>query len=53
MQRYAIVFTPRAERQPANLYAFVAERRWEILAENFVGEILPTASRWRSFRSAA
>jgi toxin ParE1/3/4 len=40
MQHYAIVFSPRAEHQLANLYTFIAERSGENLAEKYVGEIV-------------
>ncbi|MGO9008156.1 MAG: type II toxin-antitoxin system RelE/ParE family toxin [Beijerinckiaceae bacterium] len=36
MQHYTVVFTPRAERQLANLYAYVADQSGEARAEIFV-----------------
>jgi toxin ParE1/3/4 len=40
MQRYTVVFTPRAERQLANLYAYVADRSGEARAHTYVGGIV-------------
>ncbi len=40
MKHYAVIFTPRAERQLAKLYTYVADQSGEARAENFVGGIV-------------
>ena len=40
MRHYAVVFTPRAERQLASLYAYIADNSGETRAEDFVGRIV-------------
>jgi toxin ParE1/3/4 len=40
MLRYAVVFTPRAERQLADLYAYIAERDGDARAESYVNGIV-------------
>ena len=40
MKRYALVFTPRAERQLAELYTYVADQGGETRAETYVGKII-------------
>jgi toxin ParE1/3/4 len=40
MKRYAVVFMPRAERQLAGLYAYIADDSGEARAENYVGGIV-------------
>ena len=40
MKHYTVVFTPRAERQLAGLYAYIADESGEARAENFVGGII-------------
>jgi len=40
MKQYAVVFTPRAERQLAKLYTYVADQSGEARAEDFVGGVV-------------
>lgn len=40
MKHYTVTFTPRAERQLDNLYAYIADRSDEARADNFVGGIV-------------
>lgn len=40
MKPYNVVFTPRAERQLDNLYAYIADNSGVARAENFVGAIV-------------
>ena len=40
MQRYAINFTPRAERQLASLFAYIADQSGEARADNYVSGIV-------------
>jgi len=40
MKRYAVIFTPRAERQLAHLYGYIADQGGEARAENYVGKIV-------------
>ncbi len=40
MKTYAVVFTPRAERQLAGLYAYIADHDGALRAEKFVGAIV-------------
>lgn len=40
MRHYAVVFTPRAERQLASLYAYIADDSGETRAQDFVGRIV-------------
>ncbi len=40
MSRYTVLFTPRAERQLSDLYAYVANDSGEQRAEKFVGAII-------------
>jgi plasmid stabilization system protein ParE len=40
MQPYTAVLTPRAERQLANLYAFIADQSGEVRAEKYVDGIV-------------
>lgn len=40
MKQFAVVFTPRAERQIADLYAYIAHDSGEVRAEKFVGGIV-------------
>ncbi len=40
MKAYSVVFTPRAERQLANLYAYIANQSGVKQAENFVEAIV-------------
>ena len=39
-KQYTIVFTPRAERQLDNLYAYIADHSGEARADHFVGGIV-------------
>ena len=40
MKRYVVLFTPRAERQLADLYAYIADDSGEERADRFVGAII-------------
>jgi plasmid stabilization system protein ParE len=40
MQPYTVVFTPRAERQLASLYGYIADQSGEARAENYVDGII-------------
>ena len=40
MKQYRVVFTPRAERQLAHLYGYIADQSGEAPAENYVGKIV-------------
>jgi len=40
MTVYAVVFTPRAERQLDDIYAYIAEHGGEARAEGFVGRLI-------------
>jgi toxin ParE1/3/4 len=40
MKHFAVVFTPRAERQLDNLYAYIAVHSGEARADDFVGGIV-------------
>jgi toxin ParE1/3/4 len=40
MKRYAVVFTPRAERQLDSLYTYIADHSGEARANGFVGGIV-------------
>ena len=40
MRAFAVTFTPRAERQLADLYTYIAVHSTEARAEAFVGEIV-------------
>ena len=40
MKRYAVVFTPRAQRQLDDLYAYIADDSGEARADKFVGGIV-------------
>lgn len=49
MKTYAVVFTPRAERQLADLYAYIADHSGASRAENFVGAIVADCLSLASF----
>jgi len=49
MKTYAVVFTPRAERQLAELYAYIADHDGALRAEKFVGEIVADCLSLSSF----
>ncbi len=40
MKHYAVVFTPRAERQLSDLYAYIADDSGQVTADRFVGAIV-------------
>jgi toxin ParE1/3/4 len=40
MKHYAVLFTPRAERQLSDLYAYIADDSGETRADKFVGAIV-------------
>jgi toxin ParE1/3/4 len=40
MKTYAVVFTPRAERQLVDLFAYIADHSGTLQAEKFVGAIV-------------
>jgi toxin ParE1/3/4 len=40
MKSHAVIFTPRAERQLARLYRYIADERGEARAESHVGKIV-------------
>jgi len=40
VKQYAVIFTPRAERQLAHLYGYIADQSGEARAENYVGKIV-------------
>jgi plasmid stabilization system protein ParE len=40
MKRYAVLFTPRAERQLSGLYTYIADDSGEARADTFVGAIV-------------
>ena len=48
---YKVVFTPRAERQLADLYAYVADHSDEARAARFVGGIVDDCLSLREFPS--
>ena len=49
MKHYAIIFTPRAERQLAQLYAYIADENGEARAQNYVGRIVGTCDALSNF----
>ncbi len=40
MKQYTVIFTPRALRQLAGLYSYIADRSGEARAESFTGRIV-------------
>ena len=40
MHHYAVIFTPRAERQLTSLYGYIADQSGDARADNFVGNIV-------------
>ena len=40
MQHYAVIFTPRAERQLTSLYGYIADQSGDARADSFVGNIV-------------
>ena len=53
MKQYAVIFTPRAERQLAHLYGYIADQSGEARAENYVGKIAAACHALSTFPSAA
>ena len=49
MKLYTVLFTPRAERQLASLYAYIAEQSSEARAENYVGKIVADCQALSTF----
>jgi plasmid stabilization system protein ParE len=49
MKRYAVVFTPRAERQLARLYGYIADDSGEARAENYVSKIVAACNALSTF----
>lgn len=48
-KRYTVVFTPRAERQLDDLYAYIAEHGSEARAERYVGRIVESCMSLSAF----
>ena len=48
MKQYAVVFTPRAERQLAYLYGYIADQSGEARA-NYVGKIVAACGALSTF----
>ena len=49
MNQYTVVFTPRAERQLAHLYGYIADQSGEARAENYVGKIVAACHALSTF----
>lgn len=49
MRQYAVSFTPRAERQLANLYSYIADHSGEARAESYVGKIVAVCEALSTF----
>ncbi len=49
MKQYAVIFTPRAERQLAHLYRYIADASGEARAESYVGKIVATCQSLSTF----
>jgi len=49
MKPYAVVFTPRAERQLTHLYGHIADDSGEVRAENHVGKIVAACQALSTF----
>jgi toxin ParE1/3/4 len=49
MKQYAVIFTPRAERQLARLYGYIAAQNGEARAENYVGKIVAACHSLSTF----
>jgi len=49
MKSYAVIFTPRAERQLAHLYGTIADDGGEARADNYVGKIVATCEALSTF----
>jgi toxin ParE1/3/4 len=49
MKTYAVVFTPRATRQLAELYRYIADDNGEVLADGFVSRIVDSCTALSTF----
>ncbi|MCX7384392.1 MAG: type II toxin-antitoxin system RelE/ParE family toxin [Alphaproteobacteria bacterium] len=49
MKRYAVVFTPRAEHQLAELYAYIADQGGEPRAASYIGKIIAACDALATF----
>jgi toxin ParE1/3/4 len=49
VKQYAVIFTPRAERQLAHLYGYIADQSGEARAENYVGKIVAACHALSTF----
>jgi toxin ParE1/3/4 len=49
VKQYAVIFTPRAERQIAHLYGYIADQSGEARAENYVGKIVAACHALSTF----
>jgi toxin ParE1/3/4 len=49
MKPYSVIFTPRAERQLAHLYRYIADQSGEARAENYIGKIVATCHSLSTF----
>ncbi len=49
MTHHTVIFTPRAERQLADLYAYIADHSEEARAERFVGGLVDHCLSLRDF----
>ena len=49
MKEYAVIFTPRAERQVAHLYSYIANDSGEARAESFVGKVVAACNALSTF----
>ena len=49
MKQYAVIFSPRAERQLAHVYGYIADQSGEARAENYVGKIVAACHALSTF----
>ena len=49
MKPYAVIFTPRAERQLGRLYRYIADASGEARAESYVGKIVAACHSLSTF----
>ncbi|MGO9741517.1 MAG: type II toxin-antitoxin system RelE/ParE family toxin [Roseiarcus sp.] len=49
MKQYAVIFTPRAERQLERLYRYIADESGEERAESYVGKIVAACNSLSTF----
>ena len=49
MKQYAVIFTPRTERQLAHLYRTIADDGGEARADNYVGKIVAACDALSTF----